>query len=50
MAADRLIAVGKWKADPVVHCDNSDRSALIKCLEPNRRVVIEPITVERRVG
>jgi len=50
VAADRLIAVGKGKADPVVHCDNSDRSALIKCLEPNRRVVIEPITVERRVG
>ena len=50
VAADRLIAVGKGKVDPIVHCDNSDRSALIKCLEPNRRVVIEPITVERRVG
>jgi OOP family OmpA-OmpF porin len=50
VAADRLIAVGKGKADPVVHCDNSDRSALIKCLEPNRRVVVEPMTVERRVG
>jgi OOP family OmpA-OmpF porin len=50
VAAYRLIAVGKGKADPVVHCDNSDRSALIKCLEPNRRVVVEPMTVERRVG
>jgi len=50
VAAARLIAVGKGKADPVVHCDNRDRSALIKCLEPNRRVVVEPITVERRVG
>ena len=50
VAADRLIAVGKGKVDPIVHCDNSDRSALIKCLEPNRRVVIEPIPVERRVG
>src|SRR6478672_479347 len=50
VAADRLIAVGKGKVDPIVHCDNSARSALIKCLEPNRRVVIEPITVERRVG
>ena len=49
MAAARLIAGGKGKADPVVHCDNSDRSALIKCLEPSREVV-EPITVERRVG
>ena len=50
VAADRLIAVGKGKVDPIVHCDNSARSALIKCLEPNRRVVIEPIPVERRVG
>ena len=50
VAADRLIAVGKGKVDPIVHCDNSDRSALIKCLEANRRVVIEPIPVERRVG
>ena len=45
-----MIAVGKGKVDPIVHCDNSARSALIKCLEPSRRVVIEPITVERRVG
>jgi len=50
VAADRLIAVGKGKADPVVHCDNGDRDTLIKCLEPNRRVVVEPITVERRIG
>jgi len=48
--ADRLVAIGKGKADPVVRCDNGDRAALIKCLEPNRRVVVEPITVERRVG
>ena len=50
VAADRLIAVGKGKVDPIVHCENTDRSTLIKCLEPNRRVVIEPIPVERRVG
>jgi len=50
IAPDRIVATGKGKADPVVHCDNSDRAALIKCLEPNRRVVVEPITVERRVG
>ena len=50
VASDRIVATGKGKADPVVHCDNSDRAALIKCLEPNRRVVVEPITVERRVG
>ena len=48
--ANRLIAVGKGKANPVVRCEDSDRSALIKCLEPNRRVEVEHITVERRVG
>ena len=50
VAAGRLIAVGKGKASPVVRCEDSDRSALIKCLEPNRRVEVEHITVERRVG
>jgi hypothetical protein len=41
---------GKGKANPVVRCEDSDRSASIKCLEPNRRVEVEHITVERRVG
>jgi outer membrane protein OmpA-like peptidoglycan-associated protein len=50
VAADRLIAVGKGKANPVVRCENSDRAALIKCLELNRRVEVEQITVTRRVG
>ena len=50
VAADRLIATGKGKANPIVHCDDSDRAALIKCLEPNRRVEVEPITVERLVS
>jgi outer membrane protein OmpA-like peptidoglycan-associated protein len=50
VAADRLVAVGKGKANPVVHCDDRDRDALIKCLEPNRRVEVERITVERRAG
>jgi OOP family OmpA-OmpF porin len=50
VAASRLIAIGKGKADPVVRCEDSDRSALIKCLEPNRRVEVEQITVERRIG
>ena len=46
----RLRAAGKGKADPVVRCtDQEDREALIKCLEPNRRVEVESITVERRV-
>ena len=35
------------KADPVVSCDQRQRAALIECLAPNRRVVVEQITVER---
>jgi outer membrane protein OmpA-like peptidoglycan-associated protein len=44
----RLTAIGKGKANPVVHCDNQDRAKLIQCLEPNRRVEVESITVEVR--
>jgi OOP family OmpA-OmpF porin len=50
VAASRLIAVGKGKSDPLVRCEDRGRAALIRCLEPNRRVEVEPITVERRVG
>jgi OOP family OmpA-OmpF porin len=46
--ASRLTTVGKGKADPVVQCDNKNRAELIKCLEPNRRVEIEQVTVTRR--
>ncbi len=43
ISATRLTAVGKGEADPVVECkDEKKRPALIKCLEPNRRVEIEP--------
>jgi OOP family OmpA-OmpF porin len=45
--ANRLIAIGKGKANPVVQCKDSDRAALIRCLEPNRRVEVEQITVQR---
>ena len=45
----RLRAIGRGEAEPVVQCQDTDRAALIKCLEPNRRVVVEQITVERRV-
>ena len=36
----RLTIVGKADAEPLVHCDQKNEAALIKCLEPNRRVVI----------
>lgn len=45
----RLKAVGKGESNPVVTCNNKKRADLIKCLEPNRRVEVEQITVERRV-
>jgi outer membrane protein OmpA-like peptidoglycan-associated protein len=46
---DRLKAVGKGEANPIAHCDDTlKRPELIKCLEPNRRVEVERITVERR--
>ena len=47
--AGRLKAQGKGEADPVVTCTDSQLSARIKCLEPNRRVEVENITIERRV-
>ena len=49
VAASRLVAVGKGEADPVVQCSDKKQADLIKCLEPNRRVEVEEITVERRV-
>jgi outer membrane protein OmpA-like peptidoglycan-associated protein len=45
----RLRANGKGEANPVVECADADRDKLIRCLEPNRRVEVERITVERRV-
>lgn len=48
--AARLSAIGKGKANPVVVCTNKKRPALIKCLEPNRRVEVEQVTIERRVN
>ena len=46
----RLNAYGKGEANPVVTCDDvKKKSELIKCLEPNRRVEVEQITIERRV-
>jgi OOP family OmpA-OmpF porin len=45
----RLTAVGKGEANPVVECTEKKMAALIKCLEPNRRVEVEQITIERKV-
>lgn len=45
----RMIAEGKGQADPVVQCTEKNQKALIMCLEPNRRVEVEDVTVEKRV-
>ena len=51
VAESRLTAVGKGEADPVVECkDEKKRPALIKCLEPNRRVEIEPVTFTKQMN
>ena len=44
----RLEAVGKGETNPVVQCDDRKQADLIECLEPNRRVEVEQITVEVR--
>ncbi|MET3137818.1 OOP family OmpA-OmpF porin [Undibacterium sp. GrIS 1.2] len=49
VAATRLTAQGKGETNPVVQCTEKNKAALITCLEPNRRVEVEQITVERRV-
>ena len=46
---NRLKAYGKGEANPLVQCNEKNRAALIACLEPNRRVEVEQITVEKRV-
>lgn len=46
---NRLKAYGKGEANPLVTCNQKKRAELIACLEPNRRVEVEQITVERRV-
>lgn len=50
IGANRLTAVGKGKANPVVTCNDRKRVDLIKCLAPNRRVEVEEIVIERRVN
>jgi OmpA-OmpF porin, OOP family len=38
--AEIITTEGWGKAEPVVHCSEQERSALIACLAPNRRVVV----------
>ena len=41
VAADKISAEGRGKADPVVECTQSKRVELIDCLSPNRRVEVK---------
>jgi OmpA-OmpF porin, OOP family len=38
--AEKIRAVGLGSQDPIVQCSDPDRGALIRCLQPNRRVEI----------
>ena len=49
VAADRIQAVGKGSSQAVKTCTDKDRAKLVQCLEPNRRVEVEPVTFERQV-
>jgi len=46
----RLSSVAKGESNPVVQCTNKNHVELIKCLEPNRRVEVDQIVIERRVN
>jgi OmpA-OmpF porin, OOP family len=50
VSGSRLNAQGKGESNPVVTCNDKKRADLIKCLEPNRRVEVEQIVIERRVN
>jgi OOP family OmpA-OmpF porin len=50
VAAERLVAIAKGEANPLVQCQEASRDRLIACLEPNRRVEIAPFTIERPIG
>lgn len=49
VSASKLTTVARGESNPIVTCNNKNRAALIKCLEPNRRVEVEQIVIERRV-
>ena len=50
IAADRMTATGFGETQPVVQCTEKSLPALIVCLQPNRRVEIDKIEVERPVA
>lgn len=48
--ADSIETFGRGETEPVVQCEDQPWRALVECLAPNRRVVVEyPTTVEEEV-
>jgi OOP family OmpA-OmpF porin len=47
--SERLIAEGKGEADPVVVCTDKNKTELINCLKPNRRVEIDQVKMVREI-
>ena len=47
--SERLIAEGKGEADPVVMCTDKNKTDLINCLKPNRRVEIDQVKMVREI-
>ena len=44
----RLKTRGAGSSQPVARCDQTQRAALVACLEPDRRAEVAPITVDKR--
>ena len=49
VTGNRMTATGKGESNPMVNCTEKNMAKLRDCLEPNRRVEIEQITIERQV-
>ena len=49
VSSSRMNAIGKGESNPVVQCNEKSKAKLINCLEPNRRVEVDQITIEKRV-
>ena len=49
ISPSRINAQGKGSANPVVTCTDKKLATLIQCLEPNRRVEVDQITIEKMV-
>lgn len=48
--ASRITTVARGETEPVVQCEEQPWNALVECLAPNRRVVVEyPVMVEEEV-